>query len=65
MQLRDCLHCRLRFLSFAADLHVLLLVDQERKPLAHQGMVIDHQNGFLAGLHGPSRYGLVVIGISL
>ena len=50
LQLRDCLHRRMRFFGLAANLHVLLLVDQHSQPLAHQRMIIDDQNGFLAGL---------------
>ena len=50
LQLRDGMQGSLRVLGFAANLHILLLIDQERQPLAHQGMIVDNQDGFLAGL---------------
>ena len=51
-QLRDRLHGGLRLFGFAADLHILLLIDQQREPLAHQGMVVDNEDGFFTGLRG-------------
>ena len=49
------LHGRLRFFGFAANLHVLLLIDQQRQPLAHEGMIVDNQDGLFGGLRGLFR----------
>ena len=52
LQLRNGLHGGLRLFSLAAHLHILLLVDQQRESLAHEGMIVDDQNGLLGGLRG-------------
>ena len=40
------LHGRLRFFGLAANLHILLLVDQHGKPLPEQRMIVNHKNRF-------------------
>ena len=46
----DGLHRGLRLFGLAANLHILLLIDQQSEPLAHERMIVHHQNRLLGGL---------------
>ena len=41
-------------LGLAADLQILLLVDEERESLAHEGMVVDNKDRLFGGCTGLS-----------
>ena len=47
--LRDRLHRRLRLLGLAANLHILLLVDEQRESLAQKRMIVDDKHRLLGG----------------
>ena len=58
MQVSDCLHRSLRLFCLAANLHVLLLIDEERESLAHEWVIVDNKNGLLCSLHGTVKNGI-------
>ena len=62
--LGDGLHGGLRLFGLAADLHILLLVDQQRESLAHEWMIVDDKNRLLGSLcwslqNGIRRHSLI------
>ena len=50
----DGLHRGLRLLGLAANLHILLLINQQSESLAHEWMIVDDKNRLLGSLRGSS-----------
>ena len=53
--LRDRLHRRVRLFGLAANLHVLLLIDQQRQPLTQQWVIVDDEDFLLRALRSLCR----------
>ena len=58
--LGDGLHCSVRFFGFAANLHVLLLIDQKGESLTQKRMIVDDEDIFLA-CFGAALSGVVSV----